>query len=803
MSVTQKLVTTNFNVENATSFVDSFANNDYFVFAGKHTPYPGSDAVLTTPVDSLKSTNLDVYDNMIFAKRITSNDVAHVIPKYLWTANTFYYKYDHTDGDLYGKNFYTVVDDSTEYNVYKCLFNASNSSVQVNSTVAPTTKSLNHIKTGDDYIWKYMYSITKTQYEKFASINYVPVIANTTVQAAAVPGSVELIDIVTAGKGYNNYISTGVFRTTDLKVGGVSTIYGAPDDAVAEDDYYTGCVLKITNSTVGAANQYRRIVDYRGVGGQKIFTLNEAFATAPAASDTYEVYPYVYVWGDGSETTPAEGMAIIDSTTANSIVEIEMLSVGVGYRYGESYAGETPNTVPITTDSAFIQLPLSVSGVSTFQAATLRPIISPTKGHGSDPVSEFGAKRICISTKFTNSEGGAIPTENDFRQVGIIKNPLYTNVDLILRNSSTVGGSFQVGETVHQFKQFKLHGNVSITAASNVITKTDLGRVSTTVTIANVGSNYANSSDVSVFANNTGTGGSGFAATATVISNTINSITVTNQGNNYTTLPALQINAVTSGSGAQILASFSNPQTPVFKDSFSAGDYVLVTKGSNNFLSTVSSVPYDYQVVVANNAGFTASDCDISALVLQASGKVTSVSVGQITLSNVAGVFTEESRIIGLTSNVTSVIETTAIAGQASIQVNDKAASAFNTAVQLTRLTGNFPTSGTNFIDDEVVEQTGLISYAQARGAFHHIELGGGSDDDIMYISNKFSTYNLDPTGARPIIGASSGAMLEYLNNKYPGDFVVGSGQILYIENLDPITRAGNKSEIIKIILEF
>ena len=75
---------------------------------------------------------------------------------------------------------------------------------------------------------------------------------------------------------------------------------------------------------------------------------------------------------------------------------------------------------------------------------------------------------------------------------------------------------------------------------------------------------------------------------------------------------------------------------------------------------------------------------------------------------------------------------------------------------------------------------------------------------DTMYISNKFSIYNLDSTGVRPITGVTSvNSTLQKLNNKYPGDFVVGSGQVLYLENLDPITRAGNKSEIIKIILEF
>jgi hypothetical protein len=801
MSVTQKLVTTNFNVESAASFVGSFANNDYFVFAGKHTPYPGSDAVITTPNNSVKSTNLDVYDNMIFAKRISSGDVVHVADKHLWSSNTFYDKYDHRDGDLHAKRFYTVVDEGTEYNVYKCLFNNSNTTVNVNSTVAPSGKILDPFPTGDQYIWKYMYSITKTQYEKFATTNYMPVIANTTVAAGAVPGTIEVIDIVTRGRGYDNYISNGVFRTTDLSVGGVNTIYGAPDTAEAEDDYYRGCVIKITSSSAGAAGQYRRIVDYRGVGGQKIFILNAPFTIVPAAGDEYEVYPYVYVWGDGTETTAAEGRAIIDSA-ANSIVEIEMLSVGAGYRYGESYAGKTADTVPITINSAFIDLPASIANNAGFLAATLQPIVSPPGGHGSDPLTELGARRVCISTKFTNSEGGTIPVENDFRQVGILKNPLYTNVDMILKAANTVGGNFNIGETVYQFKQYKLLGNVSIITSNTTIKKTDQGRISSVVTITNGGTAYDSAADT-IFINNSGTGGAGFAATfANNGSGVITSVTVTNQGNNYITLPTLTVNTAT-GSNGQLAITLANPQVPTFKDNFVTGDYVLVTKGSNNFLSTVSGVPQDYQITVSTNATFTADDCEISALVLQASGRVTSSNAGQITLSNVAGVFTEESKIIGLASGVTSIVETTAIAGQASLQVNDKAAGAFNTAVQLSRLVGNFPTGGTSFIADENVEQESLISFAKPRGSLHSINLGGGEDDDVMFISNKFGIYNLDEAGVRDIVGVTSGATLENLSNKYPGDFVVGSGQVLYIENLDPITRAGNKSEIIKIILEF
>lgn len=801
MSVTQKLVTTNFNVESAASFVSSFANNDYFVFAGKHTPYSGGDSNLTTPNNSVESTNLDVYDNMIFAKRIAATDVVHVIPKYIWSSNTYYDKYDHRDGDLFTKRFYTVVDESTEYNVYKCLFNASNTTSNSNSTVAPSTKGLDAIIMGDGYIWKYMYSISKTQYDKFSTTSYVPVIANTTVEAGATEGTIEVIDIVSEGRGYDNYISSGVFRTADLVVGGDNTAYGAPEDAVAEDDYYRGCVIKITSSSAGAAGQYKRIVDYRGVGGQKFFLLDSAFQVPPAAGDEYEVYPYVYVWGDGTESTIAEGRAIISSTSSNSIVEIEMLNVGEGYRYGESYPGQAADVLPVTINSVFIDLPASVSGSANFIAAQLQPILSPPGGHGSNPLVELGARRVCISTKFANNEGSTIPTQNDFRQVGILKNPLYTNVDIILKSGNTVG-NFAIGETVYQFRQFKLSGNVSITSGSTTIKKTDQGRISSTVSILNGGTGYDSTIDT-ITANNTGTGGTGFALTfANNGSGVITSVTVTNQGNNYITVPTLDITTST-GSNGQLAAVLANPQLPTFKDSFEVGDYFLINKGSNNYVSTVSNVPEDYQITATVAPTFSSADCDISAIVLQASGKVTSVTTSQITLSNVSGIFTESSKLIGLSTGTTAIIQTTALAGQASIQVNDKAATGFNTATQLTRLVGTFPTGGTSFIEDELVEQESLISYAKPRGAFHHIELAEGDNNDTMYISNKFGIYNLDPAGRREINGTVSGGSLDSLTNKYPGDFVVGSGQVLYLENLDPITRSGNKSEIIKIILEF
>jgi hypothetical protein len=377
---------------------------------------------------------------------------------------------------------------------------------------------------------------------------------------------------------------------------------------------------------------------------------------------------------------------------------------------------------------------------------------------------------------------------------------LYTNIDIILKGANTVG-NFALGETVYQYRQFKLHGNVNITANSTTILKTNYGKISNTATIVNGGTGY-NSTVDTISVDNFGTDGTGANAYFTNnVSGVITGVVVSNTGAGYNLPPSANI-ITSTGSNGSITFSIDNPQTPTFKDSFEPGDYVLVQKGVNNFLSTVANIPADYQITSSSNATFTANNAEISALVLGAYGTVTSISSNQLTLSNVAGAFSETSKIIGIESGASSIIQSSNNTITA-IQMNDKAAGSFTTATQLTRLIGDFTSGSSAFIEDEYISQESLISYAQPRGYMHHIDVGAGINDDQLFISNKFGIFNLDPAGVRTISGNTSGATLDYLSNKYPGDFVVGSGEVLYYENVDPITRSDNKSEIIKIILEF
>ena len=55
--------------------------------------------------------------------------------------------------------------------------------------------------------------------------------------------------------------------------------------------------------------------------------------------------------------------------------------------------------------------------------ASLRAIISPPGGHGSDPMRELGGSNLMINMRLRYDEEGKLPVTNDFRQVSLIKDP--------------------------------------------------------------------------------------------------------------------------------------------------------------------------------------------------------------------------------------------------------------------------------------------------------------------------------------------------------------------------------------------
>jgi hypothetical protein len=686
MSTTQ-IVSKKLHVDTALDFVNEIASNGaYYVFAAKHTQYAGGDTSVPAPNDAVVNNYINIYNDMLFGKKVTDTDVRPMIVRNNWTSNTTYAMYDDTDANLHSKAFYACVNTGAQYHVYKCLYNDGNTA----STEEPTGTDNDSFETSDGYIWKYMYSANSATMSKFATTQYMPVVANTSVQGNAVPGSIEVIAVQDGGAGYSNYIVSGHFETADdVRVGGNALRYGLGANGSTLNGYYQRCLLKITGGA--ASGEYRVITDYQISGAIKIATLDSEFDGVVAVNDTFEVYPFVDVFDTGgSKQTNCIARAIINST-GNTVERIEILDPGSGYKSATAIL-RPANNVGVTAN------------------ASLRAIMSPKDGHGANVFSELGASYAGVAVKFIENEGVApeLRTENDFRQVGLIKNPLFANVQITYSSGNTIG-NFVPSERVFQYKPIQLTGTVN------------------------------------TYSNSTITGNS-----------------------------------------------------TRFEDALTVGDYLLITDGTSNMFGQVSSIANNTQLVMSVNASFTSTTCNVSIANAVSYGIISANSAGTIYIANVdVASITTSTKFVGQTSFATTVADTVKICrGGSTPDVRNT--NNFITFSQLTKFGGTI-NAGT-FTEDEYITQDSAVAPYDTPSArlYAAVEDGG---TDYLYVTNVLNTWQ---TGAANGVstGNTSDAQFTVLN-KYEGELVPGSGEVLYIENVSPISRSNTQSETIKLILEF
>ena len=221
------IITNKFRLNNAEQFSESFSESAatvYYLGIGRaqsfgtltrpdaRTDFEGTETAPTTPGDSVLN-EFKNFDDLLAAKKITSSDVSFVVPRRNWTTGTTYdiYRHDYEEfvtgssstrvtsnsgaTTLFDSTFYVVTSDR---NVYKCLDNDGNTA----STVEPTGTSTSVITTGDNYKWKYMYTLSASQQANFLSTDFMGVSTNSTVSSAAVDGALDIVKIKTAGSSY-------------------------------------------------------------------------------------------------------------------------------------------------------------------------------------------------------------------------------------------------------------------------------------------------------------------------------------------------------------------------------------------------------------------------------------------------------------------------------------------------------------------------------------------------------------------------------------------------------------------------
>jgi hypothetical protein len=388
-------------------------NDFFYFFVGRTTEWDDEESP-ELPVDSPRYANTSSR-NMLFVKRIEKSDTVLMIPRINWASGTVYDQYDDkygeldANGDVYAANsgalslkdsqFYVLTDDD---HVYKCIFNNDN----VDSTIKPTGTSISAIETADGYIWKFMFKVEASDKIKFLTPEYIPVrkIAGSGDPEFDVNGEIDAITITNAGSSY--------------ETAPIVTINGDGVGANATASVAGGEVTNISLTESGSGYSFAYIT-FSGGGGSGaaasvLLTATESGtvqedvenAAIPGTIDRLEIISggIDYVDGDAAVAIVGDGSgaeAILDIDGEDgSILSVTITNRGSGYTFAD----------------------VTIAGTEGV-GAELIAVISPRAGHGSNPQKELFATNVGFSVNLTNDSADLF-LNNDFRQIGVVKNPL-------------------------------------------------------------------------------------------------------------------------------------------------------------------------------------------------------------------------------------------------------------------------------------------------------------------------------------------------------------------------------------------
>ena len=420
MSELKKNIKTQF----AKSFLEEFRKENSYLFISDIDANSNVD-IPVQPKDTLFEEN-EAKKSILCAYQLYDNDVNLGIKRINWQSGTIYQEFSDKEELL---NFYVLNIVNNRYRVYKCLNNNNNSA----STVPPTgTNTEEEYKTGDKYVWKFMFEIPDILY-KFITDDYIPVpvlddliftderYLQSAVQSSAKSGTIEEInfsysetntqnfqvyDIISENYENPNAIVAGSTPneqtqeiTLSISLSSVENpLFLNPNDGYYNDNYFMMFNTEQEGVIVTTIKSYTINENNENLATIELCDINGNVSNIDVGTP-YSIVPKIIVRGDGDDNVIA--IPIFEN---RELVDIEMISAGTNYIKAEAY---------FLIDSPYV----------------LNPIISPNKGHGSEASSELYANAVIISkvlNKHTENVSSAnkyyFGHGNDIHQFGIISN---------------------------------------------------------------------------------------------------------------------------------------------------------------------------------------------------------------------------------------------------------------------------------------------------------------------------------------------------------------------------------------------
>ena len=360
----------------------------------------GTEDVPPLPLDNQRE-KISLYDEIIAAKRITDAFARTVIRRYNW--------------DLVA---------NPKFDMWKPDYSATpGGGGQIGKSSA----------TGQDSIADAKFYVMNSAYEVFKCLYNGENPSNSTGQNATE-------EPITTGANYD--AATGLYTETTGAGYIWKHMYTIPTDDVLK--FLSSDFMPI----VLPANPSRVSVEGLAVAGAIDVALIEDGGSSLPASQTL----YTEIKGDG-----AGGVVSFVTDGTGTITSAEVVARGSGYTYANVLLGN---------GNLFSDQGLS-SAVATPGGATgaIEVVLPPQGGHGSDHETELNGKRVMTNIRLTYAEGsGDFPVDNDFRRIGIIKDPY---------NWGTT--TFATSDTLSGLKAVKITGATADFIPDEEITQTVTG----------------------------------------------------------------------------------------------------------------------------------------------------------------------------------------------------------------------------------------------------------------------------------------------------------------------------------------
>jgi len=441
-------------VREVKNVIDSDTNKlyDYYNFALARTTAWTDEESPETAYDSQKYIN-QFRNNILFTQKVNPSDVCNLIRRIDWEEGTplkpsIYDAYD----DDYSENNpapsgATTLADAKFYvytsanRVYKCIENRQLDPTEpefgniVNSTDEPELTTTNIFQTDDGYKWKFMYQVSEADQNKFLDAKYIPIRKLTTDSPGygTLVGEVKSITVTNGGAGYTSapkvYIQgdgTGARASATINESGQvdSVTIDSENGETFEGLGYTFAFVQFTGGgdeedenfrvaeatvTLGDADPENTVLQ-KAVENTAIAGTIERILVEDGGRDYVAGDTFVKITGDSVLSTDQAVATVTIAEGTGTITAIKITDVGANYNYADITFVDSNGDEIHTADD------------DLSKKATARAIISPILGHGSNPVRELFSTTVGIVSSLSDNTNRDLMIDNDFRQIGLLKN---------------------------------------------------------------------------------------------------------------------------------------------------------------------------------------------------------------------------------------------------------------------------------------------------------------------------------------------------------------------------------------------